>query len=508
MRKKILLLVFGGVVVAALATGCSRSVELQTKFVEVKELFVSPSQAEIAINSEYQFYAIAVDKDGNPSKVSAEWSLYGTVGTIDASGLFKSLTKAGTALVTAKYGAFQASAYVTVKPGSLAKLTVSPSSVTLAVGDSYTFTATGEDSYGNEVDVSPTWSVEGGIGSFSDYYDFSSKGIRYMSSSYSAYSYFTATAAGSGTVKAQVGSIEARASVQVISITPYTYVTQWQTKVGTESAIAKGAAIDSSGNIWVGMYTYSYSGGYEYNGYVAKYDSSGNFISSLEGAASGEGSLKVPNDIAFDSSGNIYVVDYEGDKIKKYDSSGNFLLSWGGSGSSSGKFYHPARIAIDSRNYVYVTDNGNDRVQKFDSSGNYILEWGSYGSDPGEFKNPTGIAIGSDGYIYVADQENYRIQKFSSSGSYITSWGSYGSGIGQFGSLVGVTIDSSNNLFVTDYSYNRVYKYDNAGNFITRWGSYGRASGKFSSPMDVAVDGSGNVYVVDTYNYRIQKFQP
>ncbi len=505
MRNWFFLLILGGLVVLI---GCGKSVELQTKFIEVQSLHVSPTDVEVPINSEIQFYAIAVDKEGNPQKVNVEWSLYGGVGTIDATGRFKSSARAGYGSVYAKYGAFQAYSFIEVTPGSLASISISPASVTLGVGDSYTFTATGEDSYGNRVDVSPTWSVEGGIGSFSDsYYDLTAKGVRFMSSSYSAYAYFTAAAAGSGTIKAQVGSVEAAASVQVISITPYTYISQWLTKIGTETAVPKGTAVGPDGNIWVTMYTSSYSD-YTYKGGVSKYDASGNFISSLEGAVSGEGSLEVPNDLVFDSSGNIYVVDYNANKIKKYNSGGNFVLSWGGSGSGTGKFYSPARIAIDGSNYIYIADHGNDRVQKFDSSGNFILEWGGYGNDPGEFSGPTGIVIDSGGYVYVADKYNSRIQKFDSSGNFIASWGKYGSGIGEFDSPIGMAIDGANNLFIVDEGYDRVYKYDNSGNFLTRWGEYGASNGKFSGPIDVAVDNTGNVYVVDVYNYRIQKFRP
>lgn len=471
--------------------GCSKTVEL-TKYLDIRSIHISPTRVDVPINSEYQFYLIGVDKKGNPHKIEAtSWRVSTNLGTVDATGLFKSSSNSGSGSIYAYYGSFYDYAYITVTPGELASIQISPASATFAVGDSYTFTASGKDAYGNTVSVSPTWQVEGDIGT--------------LSSSY--YSYlvdFTASTTGTGYLKAISGSIEAIATIEVINIIPYTYVSQWTTFVGTTAATPSGIEIDSGGNLWVSMYTGAYG---SYVGTVAKYDSSGNFVSSLESTIAGEGSFEMPNDIAFDSAGNIYIVDYEADKIRKYDSSGNFLLSWGGSGSSIGKFNHPARIAI-MNDYIYITDNYNSRVQKFDSSGNFVMQWGGYGTKEGKMNNPSGIAIDTQNNIFIADQNNYRIQKFDSLANFVKSWGSEGTAIGEFGRLTGITMDTNDYLYITDYENNRVYKYDNQGNFITRWGKYGISNSQFNGPIDVAVDNSGNVYVVDSGNKRIQKFSP
>ncbi len=71
-----------------------------------------------------------------------------------------------------------------------------------------------------------------------------------------------------------------------------------------------------------------------------------------------------PSDIAFDSSGNIYVVDTNNHRIQKFDSSGTFITKWGSSGSSDGQFNYPQGITIDTSGNIYVVDTNNHRIQK------------------------------------------------------------------------------------------------------------------------------------------------
>jgi DNA-binding beta-propeller fold protein YncE len=65
--------------------------------------------------------------------------------------------------------------------------------------------------------------------------------------------------------------------------------------------------------------------------------------------------------------------------IKKFDSNGKFITSWGTEGTGDGQFLHAHGIAIDSSGNVYVVDSQNERIQKFDSNGNFITKWGTEG---------------------------------------------------------------------------------------------------------------------------------
>jgi len=480
-------------ILLVLLCGCGKNIDLQTKPFEIQTLLIYPADQMMPINSTLQFHAIAISQDGSSQKVDARWQVdnsYYNFGTFEANGLFRSSNKSGATTISACYGAYCTTTMIGITPGTLTSLQITPESATLIVGDYYTFQFIAKDSYGNVVNVTPTWSVEGGIGEIYGY---------------SGYANFHAAAAGTGRIKMTSGSLEASAAVTVINITPYTYVTKWSTKINGESAYCRGVVVGPDGNVWAAMYRY-FSPSYE--GWVSKYDTSGNFILSLEATVTGEGTFQIPNDLAFDQSGNIYVVDLNANRVRKYGSGGNYLLAWGGLGSGHGEFNGLARIVVDKNNNVYVSDCYNDLIQKFDSSGNFLLQWGGEGSDPGQLHNPSGIAVDSSGYIYVADQGNGRIQKFDSSGNYISSFGSQGTGVYQFDHITGIAIDKEDKLFITDYYMDRIYKYDTQGNFLTRWGSGGYGDGQLDGLIDVAVDDAGNVYAADSRNYRVQKFRP
>lgn len=73
-------------------------------------------------------------------------------------------------------------------------------------------------------------------------------------------------------------------------------------------------------------------------------------------------------------------------------------------------FYMPSDIAFDSQGNVYVLDSGNHRIQKFGPNGKYIASIGRKGQGPGEFQYPLSIDVDSEGYLYVSDSGNQRIQ--------------------------------------------------------------------------------------------------
>ena len=68
-----------------------------------------------------------------------------------------------------------------------------------------------------------------------------------------------------------------------------------------------------------------------------------------------------PWDAAFDSSGNIYVIDSGGSQIQKFNSSGVYQSKWTWTNNWSGNAYRYARgIHISSSGKMYVADTYNN----------------------------------------------------------------------------------------------------------------------------------------------------
>jgi hypothetical protein len=62
-----------------------------------------------------------------------------------------------------------------------------------------------------------------------------------------------------------------------------------------------------------------------------------------------EGKPPFPYGITPDTSGDVYVADYENDRVQKYDKEGTFLMQRGGPGNRNGQFNEPIGLAVNSR---------------------------------------------------------------------------------------------------------------------------------------------------------------
>ncbi|MBP7552655.1 MAG: Ig-like domain-containing protein, partial [Spirochaetes bacterium] len=165
-------------------------------------------------------------------------------------------------------------------------------------------------------------------------------------------------------------------------------------------------------------------------------------------------------------------------------------------------------IDIDDIGNVFVTDFDFNRIVKYTYDGNYIGSFGRSGDGYGEFNAPYDVAYGKGGFIYVVDKGNYRVQKFDLEGNFITSWGTNGNGEGEFSDIRGITTDFQGNVYVINscvkdgviyFPATAVYKYDPDGVYIGKIGG----DGKLIYPADVAIDEYQTAYVSDRYTQEI-----
>lgn len=268
-------------------------------------------------------------------------------------------------------------------------------------------------------------------------------------------------------------------------------------------------AVDSSGNVYVADGN---------NNRVVKINSSGTVFDNWgaltsesygEGqptSGSNPGEFTGPSGVAVDADGYVYVVDRYNNRVQKFNSDGEVQLVFGSSGSWDGEFQYPSDVAVNASGQIFVTDTGNNRVQVFQPNGDYHDQFGENGSNPGQLNSPRGITIDGSGSIYVADAGNARIQKFNTSNEPDSSFGTYGTGEGELAYPGGIALDASGKIYVADTENNRIQVFESNGDFSSQISSQGSSDGEFKQPWGVAIDTDGNIYVVDSFNNRVQKF--
>lgn len=295
---------------------------------------------------------------------------------------------------------------------------------------------------------------------------------------------------------------------------------------------AKGITIDASGTIYVAD-TDNYK--------IRKITPSG-FVSTvagsgISGSADGLGTTATFNSIygiTIDASGTIYVADNVINKIRKITSNG-MVTTFAGSGVGSStdglgtvaSFNGPIRLCHDSSGNLYVVDMFGHKIREVSPTGmvSTIAGSGIYGSADGvgtaaQFYSPRGVVIDALGNLYILDTGNYKIRKINPAGLVTTLAGSvqgFSNGTGTaatFYSLnAGITIDALGNLYVGDS--NRVRKITpqgvvtylaggNSGQYP--YGPNGDGIGERASfyPNDLVVDTSGHLFMT-TQNQTICK---
>ena len=125
-----------------------------------------PAVTELSIGDSVDFDAVGLDEFGNRVEFSdIEWNATGRLGEIDTDGALTTATTAGTFEVIARASTSQAStsasATVVVRADAFAGVVLTPSAVTLRVGDALQFSAKPVDRHGNAIDdVVVTWVAE------------------------------------------------------------------------------------------------------------------------------------------------------------------------------------------------------------------------------------------------------------------------------------------------------------------------------------------------------------
>ena len=117
------------------------------------------------------------------------------------------------------------------------------------------------------------------------------------------------------------------------------------------------------------------------------------------------GRLNQPYDIAFNSSGRIFIADYGDDSIKMFSPTGEFIGQITTKANEE-PIKNPVSVHVNANNHVFVGEEKTSGLSIYDSSGRYLT------MIQAKLTGAYGLATDSQGCVYVSDRSNRRIQIF------------------------------------------------------------------------------------------------
>ncbi|MEU6174987.1 RICIN domain-containing protein [Streptantibioticus parmotrematis] len=251
--------------------------------------------------------------------------------------------------------------------------------------------------------------------------------------------------------------------------------------------------------------------------------------------------LNWPRDVAVDGAGTVYIADSSNHRIRKVTADGTISTvagtgkaGFGGDGglATSAQLNVPFGLAVDSTGVLYVAEYNNHRVRRITTDGKIstVAGTGSAGSkgDGGlavsaQLNRPQALAVDATGGLYIADSNNHRIRKVAADGTISTVAGTGTVGFGgdddqatsaQLNCPLGVMVDSTGTLYFSDHRNHRVRKVAADGTISTVAGTGTAAfdgddgpatSASLNNPVGLAVDRTGALHIADHVNHRIRK---
>jgi Bacterial Ig-like domain (group 3)/NHL repeat len=201
-----------------------------------------------------------------------------------------------------------------------------------------------------------------------------------------------------------------------------------------------------------------------------------------------------PNNVAVDSSGNLFVADSRNNAVKEILAAGGYTTI-NTLAAANGNFSGPSGVALDVHGNVFVADRENAAVKEIVAAGGYTTV-NTLAVTNGHFHSPTAVAVGATGNVFVADQGdppyvNPTVEEILASGYTTVNTLAIPNGNFTTPTPTGVAVDASDNVFVTYLDQAGLQEILAAGNYTTV-NTLAAADGNFNG---VAVDSSGNLFV-------------
>jgi gliding motility-associated-like protein len=283
-------------------------------------------------------------------------------------------------------------------------------------------------------------------------------------------------------------------------------------------------------------------------GIVTAVAGSDTYGSTGDGGLAINATFEFTRSVRMDKSGNLYIAEYGGHRIRKITAStgiittiaGNGIAGYSGDGGAAvnASINQPNDIAVDGSGNVFIADFLNNRIRKVDAATGNISTFAGTGvasssGDGGQAASsgipyPNSICLDNKGNLYISESysgNSCRIRKVDAVTGIITTIAgnnayAYGGDGGPAvnASLLdpsGVIADNAGNIYIAEYDDSRIRKVDATTGIINTIAGTGVSSftgdgglainATLNDPVGLFADNTGNLFVCDNQNLRVRK---
>jgi DNA-binding CsgD family transcriptional regulator/sugar lactone lactonase YvrE len=266
------------------------------------------------------------------------------------------------------------------------------------------------------------------------------------------------------------------------------------------------------------------------DGRITTFAGTGAAGSDGDGGPAAQAQLNIPQGLALDSVGNVYIADTLNNRVRRVSAdriittiAGTGEAGYAGDGrpGSEAKLNFPTGLAVGYGDTLYIADTGNNVVRQVGADGSIHTVAGTgeagYRGEAGRAVDavlhaPAGLAFDGEGNLYIADTLNQRVRRMDVNGQIETVAGTGDPGHTGDGHPAiyaelnlatnplegigaGLAVDSRGNVFIADALNRRVRRLDVRGVITT--------IAQMKTPLGLAVDAQGAVYIADGDDNRV-----
>ncbi len=262
-----------------------------------------------------------------------------------------------------------------------------------------------------------------------------------------------------------------------------------------------------------------------------------------DGIPATDAMLYVPETVSSDTAGNLYIADALNYRVRKISVATGILTTVAGNGilgsygdgglATNAELNTAVGLSLDKYGNIYISDYENNKIRKVTLSTGIITTFAGNGTsgylgDGGTainatFTGPIQSFADDNGNLFICDQWNHAIRKVDATTGIITTIAGNGTagytGDGglaihaQLNQPCGVYVDDKENIFIAEYGDGVIRRIDGATGIISTVAGTGiRGYSGDGGPVtaaklrcgDVFVDKNGIIYIADEDNNRVR----